>query len=309
MKTYALLAAVLVSLTGPLCAEEAKKPAPPKAWIDPSNVDDEDSAIQGEYVGEHDGKKVAVQIWAQGGGKFEATGYLGGLPGDGWDGDRSSITHTPGTRDAGEKVAQFARENVKATVDGKTINIVNNDGERVMEMNRVNRQSPTLGAKAPAGAVVLFDGKDVSHFPGAKMTAEGLLEQGATSSDKFGDGVYLQGRYEVQVLDSFALEGKNNECGGIYSIHTPKLNMCLPPLTWQTYDIDFTAAKYDSDGKKTSNAKMTVKHNGVIIHENVDVPHITTSAPVKEENTPGPLYLQNHNNPVRYRNIWFLPKT
>ena len=330
MKTSALLVAVIASLTGLLCAEEAKKPAPPKAWVDPANVDDEDYKIQGEYVFVGDGHKLAAQIWAKGGGKFEAVGYKGGLPGAGWDQDRSSLSRTEGTRETGQKVASFRSNEHTATVDGETIKIAK-DGEVAITLTKVNRQSPTLGAKAPAGAVVLFDGKDVSHFPGAKMTAEGLLEQGATSSDKFGDGtlhvefmlsymptargqgrsnsgVYLQGRYEVQVLDSFALEGKNNECGGIYSIHTPKLNMCLPPLTWQTYDIDFTAAKYDNDGKKTSNARMTVKHNGVVIHENVDIPHITTAAPVKEENTPGPLYLQNHNNPVRYRNIWFLPK-
>jgi hypothetical protein len=188
-----------------------------------------------------------------------------------------------------------------------------------------------MGAKAPEGAIVLFDGKEANHFPGSKVSADGLLEQGATSSDTYGDctlhvefmlsympaargqgrsnsGVYLQGRYETQVLDSFALEGKNNECGGIYTIAAPKVNMCLPPLVWQTYDIDFTAAKYDAEGKKNKNAKITVKHNGIIIHENVEIPHTTTSAPVKEENSPGPLYLQNHGNPVRYRNIWLLKK-
>ena len=330
MKTLTLLAFTLLPFTA-LRAEDAKKPAPPQAWIDPAKVDDEDFAIQGEYVGEHDGTQVGVQIWAQGGGKFEAVGYKGGLPGDGWDQDKAAVTRTIGMRAAGEKTVSFLHDEIKATVDGKSILIMNLQGERIFELNRASRESATMGAKPPAGAVVLFDGKDAAHFPGAKVTPEGLLENGSTSSDKFGDstlhvefmlsympaargqgrsnsGVYLQGRYEVQVLDSFALEGKNNECGGIYTIAAPKVNMCFPPLTWQTYDVDFTAAKYDADGKKISHARMTVKHNGVVIHENVDVPHTTTSAPVKEENSPGPLYLQNHGNPVRYRNIWMLAK-
>ncbi len=317
-------------------ADDAKKPEPPKVWMDPAKVDDEDYAVQGEYTGEIDtgdlkGKKFGVQIWAQGGGKFESASYEGGLPGAGWNGDRSTVSRVNGQRAAGEKIARFEKDNVKATVDGNNILIMNLQGERFMEMNRVTRQSPTLGAKPPAAALVLFDGKDNNYFPGAKVTDEGLLEQGATSSAKLADGtlhiefmlaykpdargqqrgnsgVYVQSRYEVQVLDSFALEGKNNECGGIYTIAAPKVNMCLPPLTWQTYDIDFTSAKFDAEGKKTSNARMTVKHNGVVVHDNVEVPHITTAAPEKEQPAPGPLHLQNHGNPARYRNIWFLGK-
>jgi hypothetical protein len=110
------------------------------------------------------------------------------------------------------------------------------------------------------------------------------------------------------MLDSFALEGKDNECGGLYKIASPRVNMCLPPLTWQTYDVDFTAAKYDETGQKLVNAKITVKHNGVLIHENQELPAPTASAPRKEDATPGPVYLQNHGNPVRYRNIWVVRK-
>jgi len=155
--------------------------------------------------------------------------------------------------------------------------------------------------------------------------------RGATSKEKFGDcvihvefrtpympeargqgrgnsGIYVQGRYEVQMLDSFGLSGADNECGGIYKISKPKENMCYPPLAWQTYDIDFTAAKYDDDGKVTSNPKMTVHHNGVVIHKDLELPKHTTAAPMKAGPEDGPIYLQNHGNPVRYRNVWVVKK-
>jgi hypothetical protein len=83
--------------------------------------------------------------------------------------------------------------------------------------------------------------------------------------------------------------------------------MCLPPLSWQTYDVEFRAARFDANGKKTENARMTVRHNGVLVHENVDVDHATTAAPVKEGPEPGPIYLQDHGNPVRFRNTWVVP--
>jgi hypothetical protein len=311
----------------------APKPPPPKAFLDATEAG-EDFVIQGEYAGENDGKSYGVQIWAQGGGKFEAVSYQGGLPGAGWDGDRSTVKRVTGTRAEGEKSALFTTDDgtIKAEVNGASILVNNADGVKIMELNRVNRESPTIGAPPPENAVVLFDGKGVNRFPNSKVDEKiGALEQGITSEGTFGDcsvhvefflpfmpqargqgrgnsGLYLQGRYEVQMLDSFALEGKNNECGGLYTIAAPKVNMCLPPLTWQTYDIDFTAAKYDAEGKKTANARITVKHNGVVIHENQELPGSTAAAPKKKENTPGPLYLQNHGNPVRYRNIWVVRK-
>ncbi len=312
----------------------AQQPAAPKpkAFTDPAQAGD-DFAIQGEYVGDIDGKTYGVQIWAQGGGKFEAVSHLGGLPGAGWDGDRA-ITRVSGARAEGEKSALFTTpdDSIKAEVNGASIVVNNSDSVKIMELNRLNRESPTLGASPPENAVVLFDGKGVNRFPKSRVDEKmGALMEGITSEDTFGDcslhvefflpympeargqsrgnsGLYLQGRYEVQMLDSFGLEGKDNECGGLYKIAAPKVNMCLPPLTWQTYDVDFTAAKYDGEGKKTANAEITVKHNGVAIHENQELPGATTSAPNKEENTPGPIYLQNHGNPVRYRNIWVVRK-
>lgn len=325
-----LLTALIFATT--LHAQQPAAPKP-KAYTDPAQTE-EDFAIQGEYVGEIDGKTYGVQIWAQGGGKFEAVSHLGGLPGAGWDGDRSTVTRVVGTRAAGTTSAAFESPDgsIKAQVNGTSILVNNAGGVKIMELNRLNRESPTLGAQPPENAVVLFDGKGVNRFPKSHVDEKaGALMEGITSEDTFGDcslhvefflpympeargqgrgnsGLYLQGRYEVQMLDSFGLEGKDNECGGLYKIAAPKVNMCLPPLTWQTYDVDFTAAKFDSEGRKTANARITVKHNGVVIHENQELPGATTSAPNKEENTPGPIYLQNHGNPVRYRNIWVVRK-
>ncbi len=120
-------------------------------------------------------------------------------------------------------------------------------------------------------------------------------------------GVYIQSRYELQVLDSFGLSGENNECGGIYSIAKPAVNMCFPPLSWQTYDIEFTAAKYDEAGKKVKNATATIKHNGVVIHENVDMKNGTPGRLPEGKSQEG-LYLQGHGNPVVYRNIWVVKR-
>ena len=83
--------------------------------------------------------------------------------------------------------------------------------------------------------------------------------------------------------------------------------MAFPPLSWQTYDIDFTPAEF-KDGKKVKNARITIKHNGVVIHDNLELPADTPGGTVKEGPEPGPVYLQDHGNPVRFRNIWVLPK-
>ena len=109
------------------------------------------------------------------------------------------------------------------------------------------------------------------------------------------------------MLDSFGLPEADNDCGGIYKVATPQVNMSLPPLQWQTYDIDFTAARYDDQGEKTTPARATVRHNGVVIHDDVTLP-CRTGGGDAEAPTPGPIYLQDHRDPVVYRNVWVLPR-
>jgi hypothetical protein len=201
------------------------------------------------------------------------------------------------------------------------------------ELPRIERHSPTLGAKPAAGAVVLFDGGSADHWEKGVVENGNLLGSGCTSRRQFGDytlhlefrtpykpaargqqrgnsGIYHSGRWETQILDSFGLEGKDNECGGIYSISKPRLNMCLPPLAWQTYDVEFTAAKFDSSGKRTAWPRITVRLNGVVVHEDLELAKdFTTSAPLTKplEGPEGPVFLQEHGNPVVFRNIWVVP--
>jgi 3-keto-disaccharide hydrolase len=291
---------------------------------------DADFAFQGEYVGDIDADgdrtKVGIQVIALGSGKFQAVGYIGGLPGDGWGG----VLKHSADGEISDGTLTIRNDLASVQIKGGIAKIQNNDGVMIGEFKQVIRESTTLGAKPPQGAVVLFDGSTADNFPGGKLDGN-LLVQGVTSKQKFqsysmhiefllsympaargqgrgNSGCYAQGRYEVQILDSFGLSGEHNECGGIYSVKKPDVNMCFPPLSWQTYDIDFTAAKYDDSGKKTADARMTVKHNGVVIHNDVAVPKSTTAAPVAEGKDPGPIYLQDHGNPIRFRNIWVVEK-
>ncbi len=299
---------------------------PTKVFTDPAQTGP-DFAVQGEYVGDVkiDGgpARFGVQIIALGDGKFRGATYPGGLPGDGWD--RRDPIATEGER-KGDFVTFVApgSDLVSTVKDGQIV--VRSGDNTIATFKKVERKSSTLGAKPPAGAAVLFDGTTPDKFLGGRMTKDGLLMEGATSKQKFqsftihlefrlpfqpydreqgrgNSGFYAQGRYEVQILDSFGLSGEDNECGGIYKVARPEVNMCYPPLSWQTYDVEFAAAEF-KDGKKVKNARMTVRHNGMVIHKDREIPHTTVGAIVKDEGPePGPIYLQNHGNPVRFRNI------
>ena len=307
------LAAVLISTAPAAFAGEPVSIEPEQAGPD--------FAVQGEYVGEG----CAAQVIALGEGKFHIVGWSKGLPGTAADVEKK--VELDAQRD-GEKVT-FNGNGWKGAIAGGQINGTNDEGQS-WALKHTLRESPTLGAKPPAGAVILFDGTSTDAWDGGKMDARKLLAGGTKSKQRFGDctlhvefrtpfmpaargqgrgnsGVYLQDRFECQVLDSFGLKGENNETGGIYSIAAPKLNMCLPPLSWQTYDIDFETARYEGD-KKTKNAVLTVKLNGVLVQDHVEVPRTTTAAGTQEGPEPGPIQLQNHGNPVFFRNIWLVEK-
>ncbi len=204
--------------------------------------------------------------------------------------------------------------------------------EAAFEMKQVRKIPPTLNAAPPEGAIVLFDGTNLDAW-NYGMIQDGRIVIGGGqfySKQEFGSaeihvefctpympwlggqargnsGVYLAGRYEIQVLDSFGDEPADNLCGGIYQLATPKVNACLPPDEWQTYDITFHAPQFDAQGKKTKDALISVRHNGVLIHDNVVLPHVTPGGVSPDEAPVGPLHLQNHGDPVQYKNIWVKP--
>jgi hypothetical protein len=337
-----------------------KKETPKKTkevWTDAADATlPVDFAIQGEYVGSiQGGEKLAAQIIALGKGTFQAVVLPGGLPGDGWDGKnkilleglvegdgasfkpasgkRGYIKQSPLEFSATSKFPPDGHKDYTGAVKGGAFAGKTNDGKS-FELKKTTRQSPTLGAKPPEGAIVLFDGTDTAEWKGGRLdkTTKLLNTDGSDISTKRkfqnytvhaefmlpyrpdargqgrgNSGFYQVNHYEVQILDSFGLEGKNNECGGVYTRAEPKLNMCLPPLTWQTYDIDFTNAVVEN-GKKIAPAKMTAKLNGVVIHDNLAIAGVTGGARNEPEGTPGPLLLQGHGNPLQFKNIWIVEK-
>ncbi len=198
---------------------------------------------------------------------------------------------------------------------------------------------PFVAMTRPEDAVVLFDGKDLSKWTGRGGKASWKLQDGymevngtgeIATRDKFGDfqlhlewaapeqvkgksqgrgnsGVFLCGRYEVQVLDSFENKSyADGQAAALYGQHPPLANACRGPGEWQTYDIVFRAPRFDDEGKVSSPATVTVIHNGIVVQNNRSFIGGTTHRRVAtySKHGDGPIKLQDHGNPVRYRNIW-----
>jgi hypothetical protein len=201
--------------------------------------------------------------------------------------------------------------------------------------------NPGLVGGPPADAIVLFDGKDTSKWknenggePKWKLEGGAMVVNGTGSlitKEEFSDvqlhlewatpvqvegdgqgrgnsGVYLQGRYEIQVLDGFNNKTYFDGMAGAYYGHSaPLVNVCRKPGEWQTYDIIFHPPKNDAEGKVIKGS-ITVLQNGVLVQDHVPVAgEATTAAKFKGVTPKGPLVLQDHGNPVRYRNIWIRP--
>lgn len=330
----ALLISTTLAMSG-ICAFAAK-PVEPVSSADLAA----DAAMQGDYQGtrkDASGKEspFVAQVLALGNGEFRVN-----LLGE-FDKRVAPVAVLTGKREA-DKVVLANADGWTAAIQGEKLAGGSKDG--TFEMKRIVRVSPTMGAKMPAGGTMLLgaDTKDLgetwSRAPKGdckwKLLEGGVMQcvpgSGSIVTKKeFGDcflhvefrepfepakrgqgrgnsGVYLQSRYEVQVLDSYALPGKDDDCGGIYKIALPIANMSYPPLQWQTYDITFHAAQM-KDGKVAKFARITVLHNGVKIHDNVELPHTTTASMINKIGTEGPLYLQDHGHSVEYRNIWLCP--
>ena len=334
MKVKSLL--LLSLLSAPLLIADAQeKPAP--IVVTEAEKAGPDFAIQGEYVGEivrgGQTSKYAAQIAALGEGKFRGNFLEGGLPGAGWDG-RNLLYLDSETKDG--KIT-FGGKEFSAEILGDVIS-----GTRAPDatftLKKVLRRSPTEGLKAPEGAIVLFDGTGTGEWNSGEMDERKLLkalspggpstkrdvrnftlhlefivpfQPSAKGQARGNGGVYIQRRYEVQILDSFGFKLDDRKpvgdlSGEIYKQKVPDVSMNYPPLSWQTYDIDFQAAQFEGD-KKVKNALITVRHNGVVIHDNYEIT-AKTGAGQPENPEAKPILLQNHSNPIFFRNIWIVEK-
>lgn len=195
-----------------------------------------------------------------------------------------------------------------------------------------------------AGEILLFDGTGFSHWTGLKETpvqwkiVDGAMEvapkkgsiikkqkfqdfelhlefnvpetpPGTKHQGRGNSGVYIQRRYEVQILDSYGLKPGYNDCGALYKTKPPDSNACKKAGKWQSYDITFHAPRFEKKGKafnKIKNARITVLHNGVLIHDDVEIPN-KTGLGLPEGPNPRPILLQDHSNKVRFRNIRIVP--
>lgn len=230
------------------------------------------------------------------------------------------------------------------------------DGIKVHEEDPAKQPQPEIvapkpydaeAAKAPKGAIVLFDGSEKSLInwsatngePSKWALVDGALEsvrgagyirtkyeygscrlhiEFATPSKPEGggqgrgnSGVFLMEQYEVQVLDSYQnTTYPDGQCGALYGRKKPLVNASRPPGEWQTFDITFTRPTFDEAGKVKRKARFTVVHNGILIHDDVELsggtgwagPHAASEYAKHADK--GPISLQDHGNPVRFRNIW-----
>lgn len=293
--------------------------------------------FQGEYVGMVTARsgaepmKAGLQVAARGESAFRVKLYRGGLPGDPsvQIGDDDVFRLEGGYKDF---VLEFAGEGplrFRYSLNGFTA-LDERDNERG-RLKRVWRESPTLGMNPPAEAIVLFDGSNLNHWTSnTRMTNEGLLKQGATTAAAYGDirlhveaklafmpessdqrrsnsGIYIQNRYEVQILDTFAMPPRVWGNGSLYNVAAPLVNASYPPLTWQTYDVYFRAPQFDENGRKTENARVTAYLNGVLVQDDVELESGTGVGGRRQEVARAELYLQDHGgDPVRFRNVWLV---
>lgn len=286
--------------------------------------------VQGEYSGSMlvDGRwqLYGLQVVARGHGKFSAKLLPGGLP------DDQNLSPFPT-----ELAGQIEQDRLVLKSSGGLAfefqaspyyQFVQTDSRQnvMARLLRVQRYSATLGAVPPATGIVLFREGVTNELTDAKLSPEGNLAVGALTSfpvedfrlhvefrlpfqpeksnqDRGNSGIYIQRRYEIQILDSFGETPVENNAGSIYKRIAPRGNFSLPPLTWQTYDIWFTSARWSPDGEKIANARVTVRHNGILIHDDVEIPG-KTGAGWAESPEPQAILFQNHSDPVEFRNVW-----
>jgi len=270
--------------------------------------------LQGEYLSILPSSFDALQIVALAGDRYRVVVYPEGLP-------------SKETKDQKVLISEVLQEQLY---------------QKTMGFQKIKRVSPTMGLKPPAKAKIIFvegkgdfDGEVNGDF--LRAGASSKFEVGSfymhlefklpykpdrtpSSQDRGNSGVYIFNRYEIQVLDTFGLDlneannpgtlesEKERWCGALYKTKAPMLNMALPPLDWQTYDINFSAPEVDAEGKKVMNAKISVRHNGEWIHSDLVLEQGTGAGAKKVEVARERIYFQDHGNPAEYRNVWLIEK-
>ena len=280
--------------------------------------------LQGDYLDKDN--TLALKV-VSAGKSFAIYPYRGGFPGFGWDGTK--IQSFKGSVVGSGVVAQ-SEDGWKVTIQGGRVAEVLTEKGKKVECLKVYRRSPTDSMLAPKGATIYFGSpSDLSRWSDGKLIGEWLVPPGKniTVNHKIRDhhlhvefripfhsgggqgrgnsGVFVQGSFEIQILDSYGFDVKSNWAGAIYGQHTPIVNASFPPLQWQTYDIHLASPRFSGDQKQES-ARMTVYYNGILIHKDVVIKKKTGPRAHNESPEGGTLMLQHHGSEVVFRNIWAL---
>ena len=284
-------------------------------------------------VGDWRGEGVVAQVIVTGEGAYQASLLKA------FDTADKPLAVLKGTRE-GDAV-KLTGGGWTATLDQSGF-VGSKENER-FDLKHITRTSPTLGATPPEGAIVLFDSESLDAWvkkdgkdwlkesgPPAWKLADGAMKvvpgaDSLISRQSFGDcrvhvefrtlgaptnsGIYLQARYEVNISETYG-RAKGSPSGALDNCTKkgqPRVRASLPPLAWQTLDIDFRAPRFDAEGKKTAAARATVRVNGVVAYDDQELSPPRGAAGRLGEAPTGPLLLQEHGAPLQFRNIWVVP--
>ncbi len=205
------------------------------------------------------------------------------------------------------RVRDFGNPDLRPPAGGKWLL---NQAEDTKKWTRRGAPGQDIGWKWDYGFLEVVPGTgDVmtrETFNDCEAYIEFMVDDNGQSGQANGNsGFYLQGRYEVQILNSAGQEPQNNIAGSVYSVKAPDYNMALPAYQWQSYYVKFRAPRW-KDGKKIENPRISVWHNGTLVQDNVEIPNGTTAGGPEEEG-PGPFLLQDHGNIIRFRRAWVKP--
>ncbi|MGM0507085.1 MAG: 3-keto-disaccharide hydrolase [Bacteroidota bacterium] len=306
------------------------------SWIDPAEVEGiPGTDLQGEFEGRAllpgsaDSMDVGLQLALYGPERVRGSFYKGGLPGaEDHELDPPERLDVEGVRIA-ERLELAPEEGYSLLYLESHVTVLDEEKNYLGHLDRVYRESATLGLDPGEEATALFQGdeSDLENWQEGATMSESELHSGAMTRREFGDmrlhvevwpswmpcasdqrrtnsGLYIQDRYEVQIMDSFGLEPMLNGSGSLYREVMPALNMSLPPLRWQTYDVWFRAPRFNEEGEKVEPVRVSVWYNGVRVIDDEVLEGGTGRGGQLEEVPRAPLLLQEHPGSVRFRNIW-----